>query len=175
MEETLTLARSKSKHPAHKTTLEREKVTSKVTKANKKRRQEMVKLDPRYEQRFAEMDAEVELIQLENDETRLSQARDLELRAELYMAENGVGSFAEAVVAVSQEEAKLSSPQEPTVGEVERYMKDHDLSDFGQALRSLATDRLHHEQAFGTPNTRMFPAQEDAEYRRIARERGLDV
>ena len=133
----------------------------------------MVKLDPRYEQRLAEMDHQVAMIQLENDEVRLSQARELKRRAERHMTEHGTSDFAAAVRAVGQEGEMRLTNLEPSDAEVERYMREHDLSDYGKAVRAISTDRLHHEQAFGTPSTGgVSPEQDQAELRRIAEERG---
>jgi hypothetical protein len=126
------------------------------------------------EERIAEINRELGQRELKNDAARLSQAQELNRKAEAHMAEHGT-AFVTAVRAVHQEEQKLSQ-DEPTVEQVERYARENEM-DFSTALRSMLHDQRTEAQAFAgvRPSSGMSVEQEEAEIRRIAKERGYEL
>jgi hypothetical protein len=187
VEDTLMLSRFKAKHPASKVAVQTQKVTSKVDKANRKRRIDMGKMTR--EQRLAELNREVESIQeefsdvgleenttsvqLTDDEVRLSRARSLNERTEEYMAAHGT-DYTTALREVSR--LSEGGASEPSVAEVEHYMKQHDISDFGQAVRAISTDSIHHEQAFGSVRpSSVNVVQENRELEQAIKARGYNL
>ena len=174
----LELSRSKAKHPAAKVAQERRQIASKVSNSeSKKNRRNMD--DPR-NLRLAEMDREIEAKnreeqsmthanEIKGDALRLSQAESLNARADEYMRTHDVDypTAVKEVVRLTQ-----SGQSEPSVAEVEKYMRDNDVDDFGVALRSLVQDR---GQAFGSTGTGGISADENSELAEILKARGYDA
>jgi hypothetical protein len=122
----------------------------------------------RREQRLAEMDREIALNEIRNDEVRLSQAQSLNEKAARLMQERNI-PYLEAVRLAAQEQ----EPDEPTIEEVEAYARENGIEDFGQAVRKVVAD--HGDERFGGFRPRTGGAlakQEEAEIKRIAKERG---
>jgi len=104
-------------------------------------------------------------------------AQSLNDRAEEYMIVHDT-DYPTALRAVAR--LSDSGAAEPSIAEVERYMREHRVEDFGQAVRQVARERGLVQEPVdnsvgGAPSTGTSPADEDAEIKRIARERGYDL
>jgi hypothetical protein len=177
----LELSRSKSKHPPSKTVAEQRKIKAEVDNSeSKKNRRNMT--DPRT-LRLAELRAEeatekrreksmTNINEIRNDEVRLAQAEAINERADEFARVHGT----DHVTAV-REVVRLSNggALDPTTEQVERYMKVHDISDFGVALRGVMQDGQDHAQAFGSTGTAATSVEdENTELAEILKARGFD-
>jgi len=178
--EEIALTRSKSKHPPSKTVAEQRKIKAEVDNSeSKKNRRNMA--NPR-NLRLAELDREIEAKNREEqnmtnaneikaDEVRLSRAESINDRADEFMRTNGT-DYPTAV----REVVRLSDNghSEPSVAEVERHMKAHDISDFGTALREVISGQQ--TRAVGSNGTRgTSAADENSELAEILKARGYDA
>ncbi len=179
--EEIALTRSRAKHPPSKVAVEARKIKAEVDNSESKRNRRNM-TDPR-NLRISEMDAEIEAknrreqemthaSEIRNDEVRLSQAESLNARADAYMRTHDV-DYPTAV----REVVRLSEngTGEPSVAEVEKYMRDSDVDDFGVALRAVVQDGQDHGQAFGSTGTAATSVEdENIELQKIIEERGYD-
>jgi hypothetical protein len=177
----LELSRSKSKHPPAKVAVEAQRIKSKVEKSDTNRRQKMKVDDPR-NLRLAEMDREIEAknreeqnmtnaSEIKADEVRLSQAEALNERADEFARVHGT----DHVTAV-REVVRLSNggALEPTTEQVEKHMRDNDISDFGTALREVIFGQQ--TRAVGSNGTGGTSVEdENTALQKIIEERGYDA
>ena len=108
--------------------------------------------------------------EIRNDEVRLSQAEAINERADEYMRTHGT-DYPTAV----REVVRLSEngTWEPTTEQVERYMKAHDISDFGTALREVISGQQ--TRAVGSNGTGGTSADENSELAEVLKARGYDA
>ena len=119
--------------------------------------------------------SELKLNEVREDPERMQLAQSVNARADALMQEQGI-TYPEAVKLAAQKQGAA----EPSVGEVEEYMKEHEIEDFGQATREVARERGMVQQPVdnsvgGAPSTGSSPTDEEAEIKRIAKERGYDL
>jgi hypothetical protein len=103
---------------------------------------------------------------------RLSQAEAINDRADEFMRTHGT-DYPTAV----REVVRLSEhgTGEPSVAEVEKFMRENDISDFGVALRGVVQDGQDHAQAFGSNGTGGTSVEdENTQLEKIIKERGYD-
>ncbi|MEJ7871286.1 MAG: hypothetical protein WKF67_03425 [Rubrobacteraceae bacterium] len=181
--EEIALTRSRAKHPPQKVAVEAQRIKKKVEKSDTNRRQKMKVDDPR-NLRLAEMDRDIEAknreeqnmtnaSEIKADEVRLSQAESLNARADEFMRTHDVDypTAVREVVRLTQ-----SGQSEPSVAEVEKYMRDNDVDDFGVALRGVVQDGQDRGQAFGsTPTGGISVEDENTALQKIIEERGCDA
>lgn len=143
-----------------------------------------MKVDDPRNLRLAEMDREIEAKnreeqsmthanEIKGDALRLSQAESLNARADEYMRANGTDypTAVKEVVRLSE-----NGTGEPTTEQVEKFMRDNDISDFGVALRGVVSDGQDHAQAFGSNGTGGTSVEdENTQLERIIKERGYDA
>jgi len=179
----MALTRSRDKHPAAKVSVEARKVKAKVEKSDTNRRQKMKVDDPR-NLRLAELRAEeatekrreksmTNINEVRADTMRLAQAESLNARADEFARVHGTDypTAVREVVRLSE-----SGQSEPSVAEVEKYMKVHDISDFGVALRSVVQDGQDRGQAFGSTGTGGTSVEdENTVLQKILKARGYDA
>ena len=122
--------------------------------------------------RLAEMDQEIALNKLRENPDRLRQAQRLGDKAEALMQERGIG-YVEAVRLAAQEQ----DSGEPSVAEVERYMRENDVQDFGQAVREVARDQGLVQEPIdnSTVGGASSIADEEAALRARLQERGYEL
>ncbi len=139
--------------------------------------------DPR-NLRLAEMDAEIEernrreqsmthANEIRNDEVRLAQAEAINERADEFARVHGTDhvTAVKEVVRLTQ-----SGQSEPSVAEVEKYMRDNNVDDFGVALRGVMQDGQDRGQAFGSTGTGGTSVEdENTALQKIIEERGYDA
>lgn len=177
----MALSRSKSKHPPAKTVAEQRKIKAEVDNSeSKKNRRNMA--NPR-NIRLTELDAEIEernrreqqmtnINEVRADTMRLAQAEALNDRADEFMRANGT-DYPTAV----REVVRLSNggQSEPSVAEVEKFMRDNNVDDFGVALRGVMQDGQDRGQAFGSTGTGGTSVEdENTQLQKIIEERGYD-
>jgi hypothetical protein len=121
--------------------------------------------------------AELKLSEMRNDPDRAQRAQSLNERAEEYMNAHDTDytTALSEVVRLSE-----SGAAEPSVAEVERYAKEHNITDFGQAVREIAREKGLTQSPVdnsisASPSTGMTPADEEAALRARIKERGYDL
>jgi len=179
----MALTRSRAKHPPAKVAVEAQRIKSKVEKSDTNRRQKMKVDDPR-NLRLAELRAEeaaenrkeqemTHANEIRNDEVRLSQAEAINDRADEFMRANGTDypTAVKEVVRLSE-----NGQSEPSVAEVEKFMRDNNVDDFGVALRGVMQDGQDRGQAFGSNGTAATSVEdENTALQEILKARGYDA
>lgn len=111
--------------------------------------------------------------EIRNDEVRLSRAESINERADEFMRTHDVDypTAVKEVVRLTE-----SGQSEPSVAEVEKYMRENEVDDFGVALRAVVSDGQDHAQAFGSTGTAATSVEdENTELQKIIKERGHDA
>jgi hypothetical protein len=109
----------------------------------------------------------------EDNPERMRLAQSLNDRAEEYMQTHDT-DYTTALREVVRLSDKGDS--EPSVAEVERYMKKHDVTDFGQAARQVATEYATTQDSGSVHiDPGVDVEQENAGLEEVLKERGYDV